>query len=174
MAFKITNQRNETMLKRIGPEAASLIDNMAYLPWFRSVQIQLEKMGKADEWGRMVETATTQAKDSAAKYFAELCSRVKKGTYQFVEKVAKKTVEIANHTKLYLSDKLVKFGFGKYQKYYVKKAAEFINRHGEAGFIELLEFADRKNVSQKYMAKALINGVPPRMYYTQNVIGGAK
>lgn len=169
MAFKITNQRNETMLKRIGSEAAALIDDQRFLPFYRGVQIKLEKAGKADEWGRMI--ATAKEKQNPKHYFAKLCRMVRDGTYIFVEKVAKKAKEIANHTRLYLSDKLVKFGFGKYQKYYVRKAAEFINQHGEVGFIELMEFAERKKVSQQYMAKMLINGKPPRVYYEQNVMG---
>lgn len=171
MALKVDDQRKKTMLARIG-EAAELVDDQRFLPFYRGVQIRLEKAGKADEWGRMI--AAAKGKENPARYFATLCKMVRDGTYIFVEKVAEKAKEIANHTRLYLSDKLVKFGFGKYQKYYVRKAAEFINRHGEAGFIELLEFADRKKVSQKYMAKALINGKPPRQYYTENVIGGAQ
>lgn len=163
MSFKIDNKRQETMLKRIG-EAAELIDDKRFLPFYRSVQIKLEKLGKADEWGRMIELANT--KENASKYFAKLCKMVRDGTYIFVEKVK----EIATHTRLYLSDKLVKFGFGKYQKYYVRKAAEFIQANGEAGFIELLEYAERKKVSQKYMAKALINCKSPRAYYEQNVL----
>lgn len=167
MAFKITNQRNETMLKRIGPEAVALIDDQRFLPFYRGVQIKLEKAGKADEWGRMIATAKT--KDNAARYFARLCKMVRDGTYIFVTKVAKKTIEVAKHTRLYLSDKLVKFGFGEYQKYWVQKAAEFINVNGEAGFVELLEYAERKGISQKYMAKALLNCKPPREYYNKVV-----
>lgn len=169
MAFKITNQRNETMLKRIGSEAAALIDDQRFLPFYRGVQIKLEKAGKADEWGRMI--ATAKAKENPKHYFAKLCRMVRDGTYIFVTKVAKKVKEVAGHTRLFLSDKLVKYGFGKYQKYYVSKAAEIMAKHGEAGINNLFEFAERKGVSQQYMAKMLINGKPPRMYYEQNVMG---
>lgn len=168
MSFKVDNQRQKTMLARVG-EAADLIDNKSFLPFYRGVQILLEKKGKADEWGRMI--AAAKAKENPSRYFAKLCKMVRDGTYIFVTKVAKTTVEVAKHTRLYLSDKLVKFGFGKYQKYWVQKAAEFIQVNGEAGFVELLEYAERKGISQKYMAKALLNCKTPRQYYQQNVIG---
>lgn len=168
MSFSINKKRQETMLQRVG-EAAKLIDNISYLPWFRSVQIKLEKMGKADEWGRMIERATTDGKDSPSKYFAALCSRVLKGTYQFVEKVKELTGEMSQ----YISDKLVKFQFGKYHKYWVRKASEFINKNSQAGFVELLEFAERKGISQQYMAAALKTCKPPRQYYRENVKGAA-
>lgn len=167
MSLQITKQRQETMLKRIG-EAVELIDDQRYLPFYRSVQIKLEKLGKAEEWGRMI--ATAKAKDNPARYFAKLCKMVKDGSYRFVEKVA----EIAGDMRLFIGDKLVKYGFGKYQKYWVRKAHEFIKANSQAGFIELLEYADRKNVSQKYMAKALLNCKPPRQYYQQNVVGAGK
>lgn len=164
MSFQINKKRQETMLLRIG-EAATLIDDRRFLPFYRSVQIKLEKMGKADEWGRMIEYA--KDKESPARYFATLCKMVRDGTYKFAEKVA----EIASSAKLYISDKLVKFGFGKYQKYYVRKAHEFIQANGQAGFVELLEYAERKGVTQKYMAKALINGKSPRDHYRLNIMG---
>lgn len=167
MSYTINKQRTETMLKRVG-EAAALIDDQRYLPFYRSIQIKLEKLGKPEEWARMIETAKT--KDTPSKYFAELCKRVRAGTYKFFEKVKETTGEMA----LYISDKLVKFGFGKYQKYWVRKAQEFINVNSQAGFVELLEYADRKGISQKYMARALKNCKPPRKYYAENVIGGAK
>lgn len=163
MSYTINDQRKQTMLARIG-EAADLIDDMRYLPFYRSIQIKLEKLGKADEWGKMIATAKEKANPS--RYFAKICRMVKDGTYRFVEKVK----EVAGNTALYLHDKLVKFGFGKYQKYWVHKAQEFINKNGQAGFVELLEYAERKNVSQKYMAKALSNCKPPRQYYQQNVL----
>lgn len=166
MAFKITDQRQKTMLARIG-EAAELVDDQRFLPFYRGVQIRLEKAGKADEWGRMIALAKEKANPS--KYFATLCKMVRDGTYIFVTKVAEKTKEIANHTRLYLSDKLVKFGFGQYQKYYVSKAADIMAKHGEAGINNLLEYAERKKVSQKYLAKMLISGKPPREYYQQVV-----
>lgn len=166
MSYTVNDQRRATMLERIG-EAAELIDDQRFLPFYRSIQIKLEKLGKADEWGKMI--ATAKEKTNPARYFATLCRMVKTGKYIFTEKVK----EIANSTSLYLHDKLVKFGFGKYQKYWVRKAQEFINVNGQAGFVELLEYAERKNVSQQYMAKALQNCKPPRQYYQQNVMGRA-
>ena len=167
MSFSITEQRQQTMLKRVG-DAASLIDNKAFLPFYRGVQIKLEKMGRAEEWAHMIATAKT--KDNASRYFAKLCKMVRDGTYKFVEKVK----EVAKETALYIGDKIVKFGFGKYQKYWVRKANEFINVNGMAGFVELLELADRKKMSQKYFAKALLNGKAPSAYYKENVIGVAQ
>lgn len=164
MSYKVGNQRQQTMLKRVG-DAAPLIDNLAFLPFYRSIQLKLERMGKPNEWAKMVETALTKEKPS--HYFAKLCKMVKDGSYKFVEKVK----EITGQTALYLHDKLVKFGFGKYQQYWVRKAQEFINVNGQAGFVELLEYAERKGISQKYMAQALKNCKPPRQYYEQNVMG---
>lgn len=166
MSYTVTDRRKQTMLDRIG-EAAELIDNMAYLPFYRSIQIKLEKLGKAEEWAKMIETA--KAADAPKRYFARLCKMVKDGTYNFVEKVK----QVASATAQHLADKLVKFGWGKYQKFYVRKADEMIRAHGMAGFVELLELADRKGLSAKYVAKALINGKPPRTYYQQNVRGAA-
>lgn len=162
MSIKVSDQRKKTMLERLG-EAAELIDDQRYLPFFRSIQIKLDKMGKPDEWGKMIELAKTKAQP--ARYFASLCKMVKLGTYKFVEAVK----EVAGEAALYLHDKLVKFGFGKYQKYWVRKANEFINVNGMAGFVDLLEFADRKKVSAQYMATALKNCKPPRQYYQQVV-----
>lgn len=167
MSYTITEQRRQTMIERIG-EAVDLIDNQAYLPFYRSIQIKLEKLGRADEWGKMIERA--KGADNAKRYFARLCKMVKEGTYIFVDKV-KETVKIAGAQALELADKLVKFGFGKYQKYYVRKAKEFIDKNSMAGFVELLEYAERKGISQKYMAKALINGKRPALYYKENVLG---
>lgn len=164
MHYTVNDQRRQTMLERIG-EAAELIDDMRFLPFYRSIQIKLEKMGKAEEWGKMI--ATARGKTNPSRYFASLCKAVKAGTYQFVEKVK----EIAGETALYLHDKLVKFGFGKYQKYWVRKAQEFINVNSQAAFVELLEYAERKGINQKYMAKALLNCKPPRRYYQENIIG---
>lgn len=162
MSYKVTEARKQTMLERIG-EAADLIDDMRYLPFYRSIQIRLEKLGKPDAWGKMIATAKEKANPS--RYFAAICKMVKDGTYRFVDKVK----EITGATALYLHDKLVQFGFGKYQKYWVWKSQEFINLNGQAGFVELLEYAERKGVSQKYMARALLNGKPPRQYYQQVV-----
>ena len=90
-------------------------------------------------------------------------SMVKDGTYKFVEKVK----EVQADLRLYVHDKLIKFQFGKFQKYWVRKAQQFINVNGQAGFVELLEYADRKGIDQKYMAAALKNCKPPRQYYNQ-------
>lgn len=167
MSYKVSDQRKKTMLQRLGA-AAELIDDQRFLPFYRSIQIKLERLGKSQEWRNMVEVALT--KEQPKHYFAKLCKMVKDGTYHFVEKVK----EVAGEAALYLHDKLVKFGFGKFQKYWVRKAQEFINVNGQAGFVELLEYAERKEVSQKYMATALKNCKPPRQFYQQNVIGGAK
>lgn len=166
MSYNLNDQRKQTMLLRVG-EAAQLIDDQRFLPFYRSIQIKLEKMGNAEEWGRMVATALT--KEHPSRYFAKLCKMVKEGTYKFIEAVK----EVAGELKLYLHDKLIKFGFGKYHKYWVRKAQEFINLNGQAGFVDLLEFAERRGISQKYMAAALKNGKSPTKYYRENVIGGA-
>lgn len=167
MSYSINDRRRQTMLERIG-DAAELIDDQRFLPFYRSAQIRLEKLGKPEEWGKMIETAKEKANPS--RYFATLCKMVKDGTYRFVEKVK----EVTGATALYLHDKLVKFGFGKYQQYWVRKAQEFINKNGQAGFVELLEFAERKGISQRYMAQALKNCKPPRLYYQENVLGAAE
>lgn len=164
MSYKINNQRIQTMLTRIG-EAVELIDDQRFLPFYRSVQIRLEKLGKADEWGKMITTSKEKANPS--RYFAKLCRMVRDGTYQFVEKVK----EIAKDVSLFISDKLVKYDFGKYQKYWVRKASEFINNNSMAGFMNLLEYVDRKKASQKYLAKSLLNCQAPRQYYQHNIIG---
>lgn len=163
MSYKISDQRIATMLERVGA-AAELIDDQRYLPFYRSVQIKLEKSGHGAEWPRMI--ATAKEKANPARYFAKLCKMVRDGTYRFVEKAK----EIAGDMRLFISDKLVRFGFGKYQKYWVRKAYEFIQANNQAGFVELLEYAERKGVSQKYMARALLNCKPPRQYYEQNII----
>lgn len=166
MSYKVSEKRIQTMLDRIG-DAAELIDDKRFLPFYRGVQIKLEKAGKADEWGHMI--ATAKGKTSPARYFAMLCKMVRDETYHFAEKVA----EVANDMRLYIADKIVRFGFGKYQKYWVRKANEFINQNSQAAFVELLEYSERKNVSQKYFAKALLNGKPPRKFYEENILGGA-
>lgn len=166
MSYSISDQRKQTMLQRLG-DAADLIDDQRFLPFYRSIQIKLEKMGKADEWARMIETALT--KQQPSRYFAKMCKMIKDGTYKFIEKVK----EVAGSMALYIDDKLVKFGFGKYQGYWRRKAQEFINVNGQAGFVELLEYADRKGISQQYMAAALKNCKSPRRYYKENVIGAA-
>lgn len=160
----ISDRRKQTMLERIG-EAADLIDDLRYLPFYRSVQIKLEKLGKADEWGKIISLA--KSKENASRYFAKLCKMIRDGSYKYAEKVK----AVAGHIALDLSDKLVRFGFGKYQKFYVRKAAEMISVYGMAGLVELLEFAERKGLSQKYVARALINGKPPREYYDKNIRG---
>lgn len=167
MSYTVNDQRKQTMLTRIG-EAADLIDDMRYLPFYRSIQIKLEKMGKPEEWAHMI--ATAKEKADPKRYFATLCKMVKLGKYKFVEKVK----EVSGAAALYLQDRLVRFNFGKYQKYWVRKAQEFINMNSQADFEALLEFAARKGISQKYMAKALLNCKSPGKYYTENVLGGAK
>lgn len=170
MSYTVCDKRRATMLERIG-EAAELIDDMRFLPFYRSVQIMLEKMGKPEEWQKMI--ATARSKDNSKHYFARLCKMVKDGKYIFT-KATEAVKEIASHTRLYLHDRLVKFNFGKYQKYWVKKANEFINANSQAAFEELLEYAERKGISQKYMATALKNGKAPSRYYKENVLGVAK
>jgi hypothetical protein len=164
MSFKICSKRQQTMLARIG-EAADLIDDKRFLPFYRSVQIKLEKMDKADEWGRMIEAA--KAKANPSKYFASICKMVRDGTYKFTEKLK----ELAGETALFITDKIVHFGFGQYQKYWVRRADAFIKANSMAAFIELLEYSKRKGVSQQYFAKALMNGKPPREFYKLNIAG---
>lgn len=166
MSYKVSDQRKQTMLQRLG-DAAQLIDDQRFLPFYRSIQIKLEKAGKLDEWPRMIETAL--AKEHPSRYFAKLCKMVKDNTYHFVEKVK----EAVTGATLWIDDKLVKFGFGKYHPYWRRKAQEFINVNGQAGFVELLEYAERKGISQKYMAAALKNCKSPRKFYQENVIGVA-
>jgi len=166
MSYTVNDQRKQTMLKRLG-DAVDVIDDQRFLPFYRSIQIKLEKLDKADEWGKMIAVAKT--KDNASRYFAKLCKMVKDNTYRFVEAIK----EVVGEASLYLHDKLVKFGFGKYQKYWVRKAQEFINQNSQAAFTELLEYVERKNLPDKYIARALKNCKAPRQYYTQNVLGGA-
>lgn len=170
MSYTVNDQRKQTMLKRLG-EAVDLIDDQRFLPFYRSIQIRLEKAGHHEEWAKMIKLA--KSKTNASKYFATLCKLVKTGKYIFV-KVTQAVKEVAGEASLYLHDKLVKFGFGKYQKYWVRKAQEFINKNGQAGFVDLLELADRKSLSQKYVAKALYNCKSPAKYYRENVLGAAK
>lgn len=155
------------MLARIGG-AAELIDDQRFLPFYRSVQIKLEKMGKVDEWGKMI--ATAKEKTNPSRYFAKMCKMIKDGTYQFMDRVK----EVTGATALWLNDKLIKYDFGKYHKYWVRKAQEFINSNSQAAFVELLEYAERKQVSQRYMATALKNCKPPSQYYKENLLGSAK
>ena len=166
MSYSLNDQRKQTMLQRLG-DAAQLIDDQRFLPFYRSIQIKLERMDKAAEWAKMIETALT--KEQPSRYFAKMCKMIKDGTYKFVEAVK----EVAGELKLYVHDKLIKFGFGKYQKYWVRKAQEFINVNGQAGFVDLLEYAERKGISQKQMATALKNCKSPRRYYQENVLGSA-
>lgn len=170
MSYRVNDQRKQTMLERIG-EAADLIDDQRFLPFYRSIQIKLEKAGHADEWGKMIATAKEKANPS--RYFASLCKLVKTGKYIFAKATAA-VKEVTGATAMYLHDKLVRFGFGKYQKYWVRKAQEFINQNSQAEFENLLEFADRKGISQKYMARVLLNGKSTRQYYRENVLGAAK
>jgi hypothetical protein len=108
--------------------------------------------------------------ENPARYFAKLCKMVKDGTYKFTTKVK----EVAGEFKLYVHDKLIKFQFGKFHKYWVHKAQQFINVNGQAGFEELLEYAARKGINQKQMAAALKNCKPPQKYYRENILGGAQ
>ena len=167
MSYKINDQRKQTMLQRLG-NAAQLIDDQRFLPFYRSIQIKLEREDKAAEWLHMIETALT--KENPSRYFAKMCKMVKDGTYKFVEKVK----EVQADLRLYVHDKLIKYNFGKFQKYWVRKAQQFINVNGQAGFVDLLEYADRKGISQKQMATALKNCKSPRQYYQENVLGTAK
>ena len=167
MSYKINDQRKQTMLQRLG-NAAQLIDDQRFLPFYRSIQIKLEREDKAAEWLHMIETALT--KENPSRYFAKMCKMVKDGTYKFVEKVK----EVQADLRLYVHDKLIKYNFGKFQKYWVRKAQQFINVNGQAGFVDLLEYADRKGISQKQMATALKNCKSPRQYYQENVLGAAK
>jgi hypothetical protein len=168
MSYSLNDQRKQTMLQRLG-DAADLIDDHRFLPWYRSAQILLEKMGKSDEWGKMVAAAKADGIDNPIFYFRGLCKRLKAGTYKFVEKVK----EVQADLRLYVHDKLIKYQFGKFQKYWVRKAQEFINVNGQAGFVDLLEYADRKGITQKQMATALKNCKSPRQYYQENVLGAA-
>lgn len=170
MSYTVNDQRKQTMLKRIG-EASELIDDMRFLPFYRSIQIRLEKAGHTEEWGKMI--ATAKSKTDPKKYFATLCKLVKTGKYIFT-KATEAVKEIAGEAALYLQDKLVKYNFGKYQKYWVRKAQEFVNVNGMAGFTHLLELAERKGLSQKYMATALKNCKSPDRFYKENVLGGAR
>lgn len=167
MSYTVNAQRKQTMLERLG-EAATLIDDQRFLPFYRSIQIKLEKSGHPDEWAKMI--ATAKEKTNPARYFSSLCKAVKAGTYKFVAKVK----EVTGASALWLQDKLVRFNFGKYQKYYVRKAQEFINVNGQAGLVDLLELAESKGLTQKYVARSLINCKSPRKYYAENVLGGAK
>jgi len=155
------------MLQRLG-DAAQLIDDQRFLPFYRSIQIKLERMDKASEWLNMIETALT--KENPSRYFAKICKMVKDGTYKFIEKVK----EVQADLRLYVHDKLIKYNFGKYQKYWVSKAQQFINKNGQHGFVDLLEYAERKQINQKQMATALKNCKSPRQYYQENVLGAAK
>lgn len=166
MSYSVSDQRKQTLIKRLG-DAVQLIDNQAYLPFYRSIQIKLEKAGRDDEWGKMIAASTANGIADPKRYFAKLCKMIKDGTYKFAAKVK----EVAVEMKLYIHDKLIKFGFGKYQKYWVSKAQEFVNINGQAGLVELLEYAERKGINQKYMASALKNCKSPRKYYQENVLG---
>ena len=166
MNITVTERRQKTMLERIGSEAAELIENKQYLPFYRSIQIKLEKMGRASEWQRMIDTAKTKA--NPKHYFAVVCKMVKDGTYRFVEKVK----EVAKHTASYISDKIKQFNFNeKYEKYWVRQCASYIDKCSMAGFVCLLELAERKGMSQKYFARAIQNGMKPQDYYKFSVKG---
>ena len=46
MSYTVNEKRKQTMIERLG-DAIELIDNQAFLPFYRSIQIKLEKAGKA-------------------------------------------------------------------------------------------------------------------------------
>lgn len=167
MSYTVNDQRKQTMLKRLG-DAVELIDDQRFLPFYRSIQIKLERDNHPDEWGKMIALAKT--KEHASRYFAKLCKMVRDNTYRFIEAVK----EVAGEAKLWLHDKLVRFGFGKYQKYWVNRGQEYINKNGQAAFVELLEYVERKGLPDKYIARALKNGQAPRQYYQNNVLSTAK
>lgn len=164
MSYSVNEQRKQTMLKRLG-DAVELIDDQRYLPFYRSIQIKLERDGKAEYWDRIIALAKT--KDNAARYFARVCKMIRDGTYHFVEAIK----EVAGEARLWLNDKLVRFSFGKFHKYWVNRAQEYVNKNGQPAFVELLEYVERKNLPDKYIARALKNGQAPRQYYQNNVLG---
>lgn len=160
MSYTITTQRQKTMLARIGDEAARLIDDLRFLPFYRGVQIKLEKSGHADEWQKIIDTANS--KDNPKRYFAKLCKMVRDGTYNFVTAVAK----VAKSTLVYVADKIKRFNFSKkYEQYWLKQCGHFIATNGMAGFVELLELADRKKLDQRYFAKSVLNNMSPTRYF---------
>lgn len=164
MSYSVNDQRKQTMIKRLG-SAIELIDDQRFLPFYRSIQIKLERDGKAEYWDRIIELAKT--KENAARYFAKVCKMIRDGTYHFVEAVK----EVAGEARLWLNDKLVRFGFGKFHKYWVNRAQEYVNKNGQPAFVELLEYVERKGLPDKYIARALKNNQPPRQYYQNNVLG---
>lgn len=163
MSYSVNDQRKQTMIKRLG-DAVELIDNQAFLPFYRSIQLKLERDGHPLEWAKMIATAKT--KEQPSRYFAKICAMVKANTYRFVEAVK----EVAGEARLWLNDKLVRFGFGKFHKYWVNRAQEYVNKNGQPAFVELLEYVERKNLPDKYIARALKNGQTPRQHYQNNVL----
>lgn len=164
MSYTVNDQRKKTMIERLG-EAIDLIDDQRFLPFYRSIQIKLERDNHPAEWAKMIALAKT--KDNASRYFAKLCKMVKNDTYRFVEAVK----EVAGELALYVNDKLIKFGFGKYHKYWVYQAQKFISKNSQAAFVDLLEYVERKNLPDKYIAKALKNNQSPKQYFENNVLG---
>ncbi len=169
MSYTVNDQRKQTMIKRLG-DAVELIDDQRFLPFYRSIQMKLERDGHPLEWAKMIARAKAEGIDNPKMYFAKLCKRVKDGTYRFVDAVK----EVAGEAKLWVSDKLVRFSFGKYQKYWVNRGQEYINKNGQAAFVELLEYVERKGLPDKYIARSLKNGQAPRQYYQNNVLSTAQ
>lgn len=147
----LDSKRIETMLKRLGVDAVALIDDKRYLPFYRSIQIKLEKKGVPEEWQKMIDLAKT--KDEPSKYFARCCKKIKDGVYQFGQKAR----AVRQHTFNYVSNKLKQFGFGAYHKYWAYKAVEFVERNNEGDFVDLIDYCKRKHRSEKYLAKSLAN-----------------
>lgn len=164
MSYSVNDQRKQTMIKRLGA-AVELIDDQRFLPFYRSIQIKLERDGKAEYWDKIIALAKT--KDNAARYFAKVCKMIRDGTYRFVEAVK----EVAAEANLWLNDKLVRFGFGKFHKYWVHRAQQYIDKNSQAAFVELLEYVERRNLPDKYIARALKNNQAPQAYYKNNFVG---
>ena len=167
MSYSVNEQRKQTMIKRLG-DAVELIDDQRFLPFYRSIQIKLERDGKAEYWDKIIALAKT--KENASRYFAKVCKMIRDNTYRFVEAVK----EVAGEVNLWLNDKLVRFGFGKFHKYWVRRAQQYIDKNGHPAFVELLEYVERKGLPDKYIAKALKNNQSPRDYYGNNFVGATK
>lgn len=158
------NTRQKTMIQRLGQDAVALIDDLKYLPLYRAAQIKLEKAGRIDEWPKIIEQAKTA--EMPNRYFTTLCQRINRGTYKFMEKAK----EISAYTAKYIAHKIKRFNFNqRYLNYWIVKINEFINRCSMDGFVELLELAERKQYSQRYFARAVLNCQRPRDYFNNNV-----
>ena len=159
-----TTIRRKTMIQRLGEDDVALIDNIKFLPFYRSAQIELEKKGRADEWPKIIEQAKSAKMPN--RYFTTLCKRIKNGTYRFTEKAK----EVGEYAARYIAHKIKRFGFDNhYEKYWIYKINEFINRCSMDGFVELLELAERKKYSQRYFARAVLNCQRPRDYFNNTI-----